>query len=79
MNKKKILFMLDHILVPINTLTKPEDLQLLLEKEGFRNIKKLNRGSDNDAIEIKNRNQRMNENEKQWIFGDPELRYIVEK
>ena len=71
--------MLDHIFVPINTLSNPNDFEQILVDQGFKNIKRLDRGADNDAIEIKSRNQKLNKHDMSWIFGEAELRYLVEK
>ena len=79
MTRKKILYMLDHIFVPINTLSNATDFEIILEEQGFKKIKRLYRGADNDAIEIKSRNQQMNKRDMSWIFGEPELRYLMEK
>jgi len=47
----RVFYMLDHVMVPINTRLTPEELILELEKNGACNIKRLIRGCDFDRVE----------------------------
>ncbi|MES2411759.1 MAG: class I SAM-dependent methyltransferase [Bacteroidota bacterium] len=47
----RVFYMLDHVMVPINTRITPEELTLELEKNGACNIKRLTRGVDFDRVE----------------------------
>jgi len=47
----RVFYMLDHVMVPINTRLTPEELINELEKNGAINIKRLTRGTDFDRVE----------------------------
>ncbi len=47
----RVFYMLDHVMVPINTRITPDDLHAELEKFGAIDIERLNRGTDFDRIE----------------------------
>ena len=47
----KIFYMLDHVMVPINTKLTDEKIQRILLKCGAKNIKRLNRGTNFDSTE----------------------------
>lgn len=47
----RIFYMLDHVMVPINTRLTPDELIEQLEKNGAKNIKRLTRGTDFDRVE----------------------------
>lgn len=47
----RIFYMLDHVMVPINTRLTPEELENSLEKAGAKNLRRLNRGTDFDRVE----------------------------
>lgn len=47
----RIFYMLDHVMVPINTRLTPEQIEKELNKNGASSIKRLTRGSDFDRIE----------------------------
>ena len=47
----RVFYMLDHVMVPINTRLTPKELELELEKNGAVNIKRLTRGTDFDRVE----------------------------
>ena len=71
----RVFYMLDHVMVPINTRITPEELNLTLEKNGAINIKRLTRGADFDRVEAIY-NQIPFAKEK---FGVGENRYIFNK
>ncbi|MDR5589714.1 class I SAM-dependent methyltransferase [Christiangramia sp. SM2212] len=47
----RIFYMLDHVMVPINTRIEPERIEEELKKNGAKSIKRLKRGADFDRIE----------------------------
>lgn len=47
----RVFYMLDHVMVPINTRITPDDLYVELEKNGAVDIERLKRGTDFDRIE----------------------------
>lgn len=47
----RIFYILDHILVPINILSTPQQVKSMLEKAGAVNIRRLTRGADFDRVE----------------------------
>lgn len=47
----RVFYMLDHVMVPINTRITPDDLYIELEKQGAVAIERLKRGTDFDRIE----------------------------
>ncbi|WP_293870264.1 class I SAM-dependent methyltransferase [Flavobacterium sp.] len=71
----RVFYMLDHVMVPINTRITPKELTVELEKNGAINIKRLTRGADFDRVESIY-NQIPFAKEK---FGVGENRYIFNK
>ncbi len=47
----RIFYMLDHVMVPVNTRLRPEDIENSLAKAGAKNIQRLQRGVDFDRVE----------------------------
>lgn len=47
----RVFYMLDHVMVPINTRITPEELTLELKKHGAVNVRRLTRGVDFDRVE----------------------------
>ncbi|QTD37565.1 class I SAM-dependent methyltransferase [Polaribacter batillariae] len=47
----RIFYMLDHVMVPINTRITPEELKMELEKNGAKDVRRLTRGLGFDRIE----------------------------
>jgi len=47
----RVFYMLDHVMVPINTRLTPEEMVTELEINGATNIKRLQRGTDFDRVE----------------------------
>ena len=50
-------YILDHVQVPINIRSTPEESAELLEKAGARNIRRLTRGTSFDRVELIYNNQ----------------------
>jgi len=73
----RIFYILDHIMVPINTRSTSNELEKLLEDIGFKNIERLTRGSDFDRVE--NIHNEKNKDDTIWKYGIGENRYIFEK
>jgi ubiquinone/menaquinone biosynthesis C-methylase UbiE len=71
----RVFYMLDHVMVPINTRIKPEELENELAKNGAINIKRLNRGTDFDRIEAVYKNIPYAKEK----FGVGENRYVFNK
>ncbi len=75
--ENRIFYILDHIMVPINTRLTPKELEEILSNIGFKNIKRLTRGVDFDRVEniynMKNRDDII------WKYGVGENRYIFDK
>lgn len=71
----RVFYMLDHVMVPINTRVSCEELEEELQKNGAINIKRLERGTDFDRVEaIYNKVPYAFEK-----FGIGEHRYIFNK
>ena len=51
----KVFYMLDHVMVPINTRVSDEELVNELTKNGAINIQRLNRGTNFDRVEAINK------------------------
>lgn len=47
----RVFYMLDHVMVPVNTRLSPEELQIELEKHGAIDVQRLERGTDFDRVE----------------------------
>jgi ubiquinone/menaquinone biosynthesis C-methylase UbiE len=71
----RVFYMLDHVMVPINTRLTSEEIIVELEKNGACNIKRLTRGADFDRVEAIY-NQIPYAKEK---FGVGENRFIFNK
>jgi hypothetical protein len=71
----RVFYMLDHVMVPINTRITTSELEEELKKNGAINIKRLTRGTDFDRVEAIFNNIPF-ANEK---FGIGEHRYIFNK
>ena len=75
MPNNRVFYMLDHVMVPINTRVSSKELENELEKNGAVNIKRLTRGADFDRVEaIYNKVPFAKEK-----FGIGEHRYIFNK
>lgn len=73
---KKVYLILDHILVPINTLTTPDQIERILIKHKINNFRRLKRGSDKDDIElIYKYKKKISKKNLYYIFGYGENRY----
>ena len=72
----RIFYILDHILVPINTLTEPRELEAMFKESGFTSWRRLYRGTDFDVAELQ-ANSGLPEEEAYWIYGNAELRYLI--
>jgi ubiquinone/menaquinone biosynthesis C-methylase UbiE len=74
----RIFYILDHIMVPINTRTSIADLEYLMRKVGFNGITRLDRGADFDRIEqIYQKGQKGAVRDITWKYGVGEHRYIL--
>ena len=73
----RIFYILDHILVPINTLSLPSDLETMFRNLEFSSWRRLSRGTDFDISELMY-NSPLPEQEAYWIFGNAELRYLIQ-
>ena len=75
--ENRIFYILDHIMVPINTRLTPKELENTLSNVGFKNIKRLTRGVDFDRVEkIYNMKDK---DDIIWKYGLGENRYIFDK
>lgn len=68
-------YILDHIMVPINIRSKPEEVEALLKEAGATNIRRLKRGTDFDRVEQIHHNAPYHKEK----FGVGENRYFFEK
>ena len=68
-------YILDHVQVPINIRSTPEESEELLEKAGARNIRRLTRGTSFDRVELIYNNQPYADIK----YGVGENRYYFEK
>lgn len=71
----RVFYMLDHVMVPINTRITPEELENELIKNGAINIKRLDRGADFDRVEAIYKNIPYAKEK----FGAGENRYVFNK
>lgn len=71
----RVFYMLDHVMVPINTRIAPQELENELIKNGAINIKRLERGTDFDRVEAIYRNIPYAKEK----FGVGENRYVFNK
>lgn len=71
----RIFYMLDHVMVPINTRLSADEIYQALEKNGAINIKRLARGTDFDRVESIYRNIPFAKEK----FGDGENRFVFSK
>lgn len=71
----RVFYMLDHVMVPINTRLKPDEVEAELEKNGAGQIKRMNRGTNFDRIEYIYKGIPFVEKK----FGVGENRYIFKK
>ena len=80
LKKNRIFYTLDHVLVPINTLSKPKDVEKIFSKCKIKFFKKLNRGSSKDEIEnIFKFKKKIPTQKLYYIFGTGENRYLFKK
>ena len=78
--ENRLYYILDHIQVPINTRSSIKETEELLSSVGFKNIKRLNRGTDFDRIEsIYKMNEQKNIKDISWKFGVGENRFLFKK
>jgi ubiquinone/menaquinone biosynthesis C-methylase UbiE len=73
---KQIFLILDHVLVPINKLTTPSEIEKIFIKNKFKYFKRCNRGSDFDDIEKIFRAKSIPKNTRFEIFGYGENRFF---
>ncbi len=73
---KKIFLILDHILVPINKLTTPNEIEKIFKKNKIKYFKRCKRGSDFDDIERIFKIKSISKKKKFEIFGHGENRYF---
>ena len=71
----RVFYMLDHVMVPINTRLTPDEIIAALEKNGAFNIKRLTRGTDFDRVEAIYKNSPYAKEK----FGVGENRFIFSK
>lgn len=74
----RVFYILDHILVPINSLTLPSTLESIIAGSGYSSFERLFRGTDYDIAELEYRSD-LSPEEKYWVFGNAELRYLLSK
>ena len=73
---KKTYLILDHILVPINTLTSPKEVSQIFKKNNIKNFIRLKRGSETDDIErIHKYKKILSKKNLFYIYGYGENRY----
>jgi len=80
LEKNRIFYTLDHVLVPINTLSFPKEIDKILLKLKIYKFKRLSRGTKKDEIEniFKNR-KKLNKQSLYHVYGTGENRYIFIK
>lgn len=79
--QNRIFYILDHIMVPINTMSTIQELELLLRQVGFVEMRRLNRGTDFDATELIFQRATLEQSDPEfvWKYGIGELRYLFSK
>jgi len=73
----RVFYILDHIMVPINTRITINDIEKLLVDAGFNSLRRLDRGVDFDRIEHLKKID--HDNDAIWKYGVGEHRYIFSK
>lgn len=75
----RIFYILDHIMVPINTRSTIEEIESLCREAGFGSLKRLSRGADFDRIEQLHRKSLSGvTKDLLWKYGVGEHRYILD-
>lgn len=76
----RIFYMLDHVMVPVNTRSTPEEVDAALEKAGLKDITRLTRGSDFDRTEfVYHVKDKLSPEAIRWKWGVGENRYVFRK
>lgn len=79
--ENRVFYILDHIMVPINTLSSTEEIEEMLRSNTISDFKRLERGTDFDLSEklwqLKQKNP--DDPELVWKFGVGEHRYVFSK
>lgn len=80
LKKNRIFYTLDHVLVPINTLLPPKEVDKLLLKLKISKFQRLSRGTDKDEIEnIFKFKKNFNKKLIYHVYGTGENRYLFFK
>ena len=74
----RIFYILDHIMVPFNTLMLPSEVESLLNQSGFSSFERLSRGTDYDFAELQHKSD-LSPSEAYWVYGNAQLRYLINK
>lgn len=79
--QNRIFYILDHIMVPINTMSSIEDVESLFKKIGITQFRRLTRGTDFDATEMifQRSSEAKNDPDFIWKYGVGEHRYVFKK
>jgi ubiquinone/menaquinone biosynthesis C-methylase UbiE len=76
----RIFYMLDHVMVPINTRLTPKEIEQMLADAGLSDIQRLTRGGDFDRMEkIHSVRTATNAEAVEWKWGVGENRYLFRK
>ena len=80
LKKNRIFYILDHVLVPINTLSHPKEIDKLFSKLKIKRFQRLARGTIKDEIEnIFKFNKKFNKKLIYYVYGSGENRYLFFK
>jgi ubiquinone/menaquinone biosynthesis C-methylase UbiE len=77
--RNRIFYILDHVMVPINTRLTPQEIETIFADNGLKARQRLTRGADFDRAEQVYKHSAQNKKDIEWKFGVGENRYILEK
>lgn len=79
--ENRVFCILDHIMVPINTLSSSEEIENMLKQNNITDFRRLERGADTDMIEKLWKLKKSGSNDKEtiWKYGSGEHRYYFRK
>ena len=77
----RVFHILDHIMVPVNTLSSIEEIESMLHDNNIKEFRRLERGTDFDLTERLYQLKKANHNDPEvmWKYGPGELRYLFKK
>ncbi len=79
--QNRVFYILDHVMVPVNTLSSSEEIEEMFSNNQITEYKRLERGVDFDMIEKIWNIKQSNPNDKDliWKYGTGEHRYLFRK